>query len=50
MNEIDLSRRDPRFIMYETASYLQFQPDGGCKIINNTAAEISRRMANGNPD
>ena len=47
-DEFDRVRHDSRFsgfIMYETASYLQFQPDGGCKISNNIAAEISRRMA-----
>ena len=47
MTETSLSRRDSRFsgfILYETASYLQFQPDGGCRIINDTVAEISRRM------
>jgi len=47
-DEFDRVRRDSRFsgfIMYETASYLQFQPDGGCRISGNIAAEISRRMA-----
>ncbi len=43
--EFDRVRRDSRFsgfIMYETASYLQFQPNGGCKVINNVVAEISQ--------
>jgi len=47
-DEFDRVRRDSRFsafIIYETASYLQLQPDGGCRISNNIAAEISRRMA-----
>ncbi len=47
-DEFDRVRRDARFcgfIMYETASYLRFQPDGGCRVSNNIAAEISRRMA-----
>jgi hypothetical protein len=46
-DEFDRVRRDPHFtgfIMYETASYLRFQPDGGCGVSNNVAAEISRRM------
>ena len=47
-DEFERVRRDSRFsgfIMYETASYLQSQPDGGCRVINHIVAEISRRMA-----
>ena len=49
-DEFDRVRNDSRFsgfIMYETASFLKFQPDGGCEISNNTATQISRRMAPG---
>ena len=46
-DEFDRVRNDSRFsgfIVYETASFLQFQADGGCAVSNGTAAEIGRRM------
>ncbi len=46
-DEFDRVRNDSRFsgfIVYETASFLKLQADGGCAISNGTAAEIGRRM------
>jgi len=47
-DELDRARRDGRFsgfILYETASYLKFDAEGGCSVSHDVAAEIARRMA-----
>lgn len=49
-DEFDRARRDGRFsgfIMYETASYLRFDAEGGCSLKHDVVAEIVRRMAEG---
>jgi hypothetical protein len=49
-DEFDRTRRDGRFsgfIMYETASYLGFDAEGGCALKHDVVAEIVRRMGGG---
>lgn len=45
--EFERVRRDGRFsgfILYETASFLRFEPEGGCRLENDMVAEVCRRM------
>jgi hypothetical protein len=45
--EFERVRQDGRFsgfILYETARFLQFEADGGCRLDNDAVAEVCRRM------
>jgi hypothetical protein len=45
--EFERVRQDGRFsgfILYETASFLQFDSEGGCRLSNDAVAEVCRRM------
>lgn len=49
-DEFTRTRADGRFagfILYETASYLRFTPEGGCNRVNDNVAEVCKRMAEG---